>query len=200
MLCPWHNEVRAGWLCCPGIKWEPIRETSSHTTRRGTLVHSCSDRWVTVDWSGTGWANWSLLFKTKCRRKLIHQTFPPKSSYAKKKKKQKSHNKISYRSTSLMNEDPDYEFLVTDHCATLCHCRSLWRTRTPKRSSGSFSRLWAAPPPRCRCQENWRHTAWWSWRETVSTSWPWRRCWLVQWSARPRGSSGQTIKVRVYGV
>ena len=37
---PWPKEVRVGWLCCPGIERKPVRETSSHATRQGTLVHS----------------------------------------------------------------------------------------------------------------------------------------------------------------
>ena len=35
----WLNEVEKGWPCCPGIVWEPIRQTSSHATRQGTLGH-----------------------------------------------------------------------------------------------------------------------------------------------------------------
>ena len=37
---PWSNEVGLDWLCCPGIALEPIRQTSSHAIRQGTLVHS----------------------------------------------------------------------------------------------------------------------------------------------------------------
>ena len=78
--------------------------------------------------------------------------------------------------------------------------RSPWRTRTWRRSSGSSSRRWAAPPARCRCRESWRHTAWWSWRGTISTSWPWRPFSAGPSCARPRGSSGQSTKVSGRGV
>ena len=30
-------KVGSGWLCCPHIEWEPIRETNSHATRHGTF-------------------------------------------------------------------------------------------------------------------------------------------------------------------
>ena len=33
-------EVGVGWLCCPSIVWEGIRETKSNAVRKGTLVHS----------------------------------------------------------------------------------------------------------------------------------------------------------------
>ena len=38
---PSLNKVRVGWLCCLGIAWKPIRETSSKATHQRTLDHSC---------------------------------------------------------------------------------------------------------------------------------------------------------------
>ena len=35
-----NSEVRVGWLCCPDIVWEPVREISSPATHQGMLVHS----------------------------------------------------------------------------------------------------------------------------------------------------------------
>ena len=35
----WPNKLRMGWLCCPGIVWEPITEPSSNTTCQGMLIH-----------------------------------------------------------------------------------------------------------------------------------------------------------------
>ena len=35
---PWPKRV--GWICCPGIVWEPIREASSNAACQATLVHS----------------------------------------------------------------------------------------------------------------------------------------------------------------
>ena len=39
----WPNKVRMGRLCCPGISWELIRETSSHATCQRMLVHMQKD-------------------------------------------------------------------------------------------------------------------------------------------------------------
>ena len=47
----WPNEVGVGWLCCPGIVWEPSREMSSNETRQGTLGHSCLSSLSQWEWS-----------------------------------------------------------------------------------------------------------------------------------------------------
>ena len=38
-LCRSQSSVRVGRPCCPGIPWEPTRETYSRATRQGTLSH-----------------------------------------------------------------------------------------------------------------------------------------------------------------
>ena len=40
------NKLRVGWLCGWCFVWEPIRETSSHTTRQGMFIHSHLVSWV----------------------------------------------------------------------------------------------------------------------------------------------------------
>ena len=54
------KEVGVGWQCCPGIVWEPIRKTSSHPTRQGTLPPPpVFALWATLEWLWPkGWNYW----------------------------------------------------------------------------------------------------------------------------------------------
>ena len=46
---PWPNDGGVGWLCCPGIVWESIRETSLRATVKEHSATVVSARWATVD-------------------------------------------------------------------------------------------------------------------------------------------------------
>ena len=64
------HKVRVGWLCCPGIARETVREMSLHTTRQGTLGHKrlCSlSHYELILASRMEFlcASWSLLKKKK---------------------------------------------------------------------------------------------------------------------------------------
>ena len=97
----WPNEVGVGWLCCPGVAWDPIRETSSYATRQETLGHSrlssLSHCGLTLAWCvELARASWSPLKKKEKKssrwgwgidsaKKNTHKKntpFLPKSSYA----------------------------------------------------------------------------------------------------------------------
>ena len=90
-LYTWPDKIRVGWLCCPGIVWEPIRKTSSHTTRQVILGHLLAEPlWTDPSikkWNWYAQADLHLHTHThththahahthKLRWRMICQTFP----------------------------------------------------------------------------------------------------------------------------
>ena len=82
------------WLCCLGIVWEPIRETSSHVSRQGTIVHIRLS-WLSLcglildlnEWTSGAWADLCLGREKKKKKPQAGHgspSLPPKSSQTRK--------------------------------------------------------------------------------------------------------------------
>ena len=54
---PWPNKVGVGWLCCPGIEWEPVRDDKlTHNLSRNTW--SQSSQLGEPKWTDPGQKSW----------------------------------------------------------------------------------------------------------------------------------------------
>ena len=89
---PWPSEVWVGWLFCPCIVLEPIKEMSSHLSGQGVFVHShlsfAEPLWTDPALkSGTGLHELISTLKKKKRHRqgVIWLILSQKSSLAKKK-------------------------------------------------------------------------------------------------------------------
>ena len=76
MHTPWLGEVREGWLSCPVIVWEPVREMFLHATHHGTFSHShcslLSHCGLTVAWKvELVCTSWSPFHKKKKGKKMV---------------------------------------------------------------------------------------------------------------------------------
>ena len=90
MHTPLTNELGVDRLCCPGIVWEPISETSSHTklaynSQRNTRP-VVSAHWAIVNWPWLyNWcatADFHFKNKSKNRPGVNYHKSSPKPSYA----------------------------------------------------------------------------------------------------------------------
>ena len=90
---PWPNQVRVGWLCCPGIVWEPIWENEPTCNSSGN-TQPPSSQLAEPLWTDSGLkkvelvcTSWSAskIFLKKLRQGMNCQNHPTKSLQAWKK-------------------------------------------------------------------------------------------------------------------
>ena len=123
------TKIREGWLCCPGIVWEPIGNMSSYTTSKETLVQSylsCelwTDPWpIRVKMLPMSW----FMLK-KCWQGMIHWTFP--HNPAMQGKATSTRMLLSGRTlvvaSPYMPVDPKHNAVLYRHCQWLVCCQQV---------------------------------------------------------------------------